>query len=312
MPTVNDPTIQQAFFSLSESHAMRWQGREQSSNLEDRRRIKPQGLAIGGGGLLLLMLLGYMFGIDPAQLNQLVGDIAKNQPGAQGQADDRPLSPEEERTRQFAGAILGFTEDVWGEQFSKVGKRYEKPRMVLFSESVQTGCGVAPAAVGPFYCPADKTVYLDQTFFDELEESLGGSKAEFSQAYVIAHEVGHHVQNLLGYTRLVDEKRRSLSKEEFNEWSVRLELQADYLAGVWAYYGQQKFQFIEPGDTEAALQSARAIGDDRLQRRSTGFVSPENYTHGTSAQRVKWFRRGLETGNLRGMEDLFELPYERL
>jgi len=312
MPTVNDPTIQQAFFSLSESHAMRWQGREQSSNLEDRRRIKPQGLAIGGGGLLLLMLLGYMFGIDPAQLNQLVGDIAKNQPGAQGQADDRPLSPEEERTRQFAGAILGFTEDVWGEQFSKVGKRYEKPRMVLFSESVQTGCGVAPAAVGPFYCPADKTVYLDPTFFDELEESLGGSKAEFSQAYVIAHEVGHHVQNLLGYTRLVDEKRRSLSKEEFNEWSVRLELQADYLAGVWAYYGQQKFQFIEPGDTEAALQSARAIGDDRLQRRSTGFVSPENYTHGTSAQRVKWFRRGLETGNLRGMEDLFELPYERL
>jgi len=291
---------------------MRWQGREQSSNLEDRRRIKPQGLAIGGGGLLLLMLLGYMFGIDPAQLNQLVGDIAKNQPGAQGQADDRPLSPEEERTRQFAGAILGFTEDVWGEQFSKVGKRYEKPRMVLFSESVQTGCGVAPAAVGPFYCPADKTVYLDPTFFDELEESLGGSKAEFSQAYVIAHEVGHHVQNLLGYTRLVDEKRRSLSKEEFNEWSVRLELQADYLAGVWAYYGQQKFQFIEPGDTEAALQSARAIGDDRLQRRSTGFVSPENYTHGTSAQRVKWFRRGLETGNLRGMEDLFELPYERL
>jgi hypothetical protein len=177
---------------------------------------------------------------------------------------------------------------------------------------VQTGCGAAPSAVGPFYCPADKTVYLDPTFFDELDRKLGGSKAEFSQAYVIAHEVGHHVQNLLGYSQIVDQKRRSLPKEEFNRWSVRLELQADYLAGVWAYHGQQKFNFIEPGDIESAIKSANAIGDDRLQKRSTGFTSPENYTHGTSAQRVKWFRLGLQTGNLSMLKKIFEMPYEDL
>jgi predicted metalloprotease len=291
---------------------MRWEGREQSSNLEDRRKIKPQGLAIGGGGLLLLLLLGYMFGVDPNDLNQLIGNANVGQPGAPGQAGDRPLTADEQRTQEFAGTILRFTEVVWDEQFRKKGLEYETPKMVLFSESVQTGCGVAPAAVGPFYCPADKTVYLDPSFFEELDEKLGGSKAEFSQAYVIAHEVGHHVQNLLGYARIVDQKRRTLPKEEFNEWSVRLELQADYLAGVWAHYGQQKFQFIEPGDVDAAIQTAKAIGDDRLMKRSTGFVSPENYTHGTSAQRVKWFRRGLESGDLGSLEELFELPYERL
>jgi predicted metalloprotease len=184
--------------------------------------------------------------------------------------------------------------------------------MVLFSERVQTGCGVAPSAVGPFYCPMDKTVYLDPTFFQELDRKLGGSKAEFSQAYVIAHEVGHHVQNLLGYSELVDRKRRTLPKEEFNEWSVRLELQADYLAGVWAHHGQQKFRFIEPGDIEAAITSANAIGDDRLQKRSTGFTSPENYTHGTSEQRVRWFSQGLKTGDLGRIQELFETPYQQL
>jgi predicted metalloprotease len=155
-------------------------------------------------------------------------------------------------------------------------------------------------------------VYLDPTFFDELERRLGGSKAEFSQAYVIAHEVGHHVQNLLGYSALVDEKRRTLPPAEFNKWSVRLELQADYLAGVWAYHGQRKFNFIEPGDIESAIQSANAIGDDRIQKRSGGFVSPEKFTHGTSAQRVKWFRRGLETGDLRMIKQIFTIPYKDL
>jgi len=184
--------------------------------------------------------------------------------------------------------------------------------MVLFSEQVRTGCGVAPSAVGPFYCPADRTVYLDPTFFNELERRLGGSKADFSKAYVIAHEVGHHVQNLLGYSRLVDEKRRSAPRGESNRWSVRLELQADYLAGVWAFYGQQDFHFIEPGDVESAIQSANAIGDDRLQRNATGFVSPEKFTHGTSAQRVRWFRRGLETGDLKHLKSIFEMPYEQL
>jgi predicted metalloprotease len=184
--------------------------------------------------------------------------------------------------------------------------------MVLFTDRVQSGCGVAPSAVGPFYCPADRTVYLDPTFFTELEGKLGGSAADFSQAYVIAHEIGHHVQKLLGYSDLVDEKRTQVNKAEFNRWSVRLELQADYLAGVWAYYGQKKFNFIEPGDIEAAITSANAIGDDRLQKRSSGFTSPEKYTHGTSAQRIKWFKRGLDTGDVRGMKELFDLPYEQL
>ncbi len=184
--------------------------------------------------------------------------------------------------------------------------------MVLFANAVQTGCGVAPSAVGPFYCPMDKTVYLDPTFFEELDQRLGGSKAEFSQAYVMAHEIGHHVQNLLGFSELVERQRRALPREEFNEWSVRLELQADYLAGVWAHHGQQRFNFIEPGDIEAAITSANAIGDDRLQKQSTGFVSPENYTHGTSEQRMRWFTLGLKTGDLSRIEDLFEMPYEQL
>jgi predicted metalloprotease len=166
--------------------------------------------------------------------------------------------------------------------------------------------------VGPFYCPADRTVYLDPTFFEELDQRLGGSKAEFSQAYVMAHEIGHHVQNLLGFSEIVDRQRRTLPEEEFNEWSVRLELQADYLAGVWAHHGQQKFNFIEPGDIEAAITSANAIGDDRLQKQSTGFVSPEKYTHGTSEQRMRWFTLGLKTGDLSRIEDLFQIPYERL
>jgi predicted metalloprotease len=184
--------------------------------------------------------------------------------------------------------------------------------MVLFTAEVQTGCGNAPSAVGPFYCPADRTVYLDPTFFDELQNKLGGSKADFSNAYVIAHEVGHHVQNLLGYSRIVEGKRRTLDKAGYNQWSVRLELQADYLAGVWAYYGQKKFNFIQPGDVEGAIQSANAIGDDRLQRRAGGFSSPENYTHGTSEQRVRWFRQGLDTGDLSNLRRIFEMPYEEL
>ena len=224
----------------------------------------------------------------------------------------RELTPQEKEQREFVATVLKFTEVVWSDQFRRAGQVYEVPHMVLFSNRVQTGCGVAPSAVGPFYCPADKTVYLDPTFFEELAQKLGGSKAEFSQAYVIAHEVGHHVQNLLGYSDLVDGKRQTLPKAESNEWSVRLELQADYLAGVWAHYGQEKFNFVEPGDVEAAITSANAIGDDRLQKRSTGFTSPENYTHGTSKQRVRWFTLGLQTGDFGKIKELFERPYEDL
>ena len=244
------------------------EGRE-SENLEDRRGMSPKKLAVGGGiGAVVLMLIGYFLGVDPQKLNQLLN---QGQPGGgQGQVQERPLTEEEQRSRKFYSTVLAFTEDVWSEQFQKAGKRYEAPHMVLFSDQVDTGCGSAPAAVGPFYCPADRTVYLDPTFFEELAQKLGGSKAEFSQAYVIAHEVGHHVQNLLGYSKLVDQKRQTLPKAEFNTWSVRLELQADYLAGVWAHHGQKRFHFIQAGDIEAAIQSANAIGDDRLQKRARG------------------------------------------
>ena len=284
------------------------EGRE-SENLEDRRQQGPRRLAIGGGiGAVILLLIAGYFGIDPQQLNQLFNAGGDPQGGEQ-----RAPTAGEARSRKFYSTILAFTEDVWSEQFQKIGKTYTPPKMVLFTNQVETGgCGTAPSAVGPFYCPADRTVYLDPTFFDELAQRLGGSKAEFSQAYVIAHEVGHHVQNLMGYSKLVDDKRRTLPKADFYPWSVRLELQADYLAGVWAHHGQAKFHFLQNGDVESAIQTANAIGDDRLQKRARGFTSPEQYTHGTSAQRVKWFRQGLETGDVRGMKDIFDLPYNKL
>jgi predicted metalloprotease len=302
------------FSLMGASVTMDWEQGRESENLEDRRGMSPKKLAIGGGiGALIILLVGAYLGVDPQQLNDLFNPGQQGGQGAdQGQVEKRPPTREEERSRKFFATILAFTEEVWSEQFRKAGKRYTPPHMVLFSDRVETGCGAAPAAVGPFYCPADRTVYLDPTFFDELEQKLGGSKAEFSQAYVVAHEVGHHVQNLLGYSSIVDEKRRTLPKQEFNKWSVRLELQADYLAGVWAHHGQERFKFIEAGDIESAIKSANAIGDDRLQKRARGFTSPENYTHGRSDQRVKWFRRGLETGDLRMLKEIFEMPYDKL
>lgn len=289
---------------------MRWKGEEQSQNVEDRRAMGGRTMAISGG-TLLLVLIGLFLGVDPKKINQLLGPgpnaVNQNAPGAQ-----RELTEEEKEQKDFVATVLRFTEVVWKEQFQRAGEVYQPPRVVLFSELVETGCGNAPSAVGPFYCPADKTVYLDPTFFEELESNLGGSKAEFSQAYVLAHEIGHHVQNLLGYSEIVDRKRQTLRDAEFNEWSVRLELQADYLAGVWAHYGQKRFHFIEPGDIESAIRSANAIGDDRLQKASKGFTSPEKYTHGTSEQRVQWFKSGLESGNLSRMKDLFEVPYDEL
>ncbi len=288
---------------------MRWEGEEESSNVEDRRGMRKTGLAIGGGVAVLIALLATLLGVNPDVINKLLNDA---QQGG-GPVEERPLNAEELRSQKFASTILRFTEKVWDEQFRKIGKEYVKPHMVLFAERVDTGCGAAPSAVGPFYCPADQTVYLDPTFFDELQDRLGGSKADFSKAYVIAHEVGHHVQNLLGYNKLARQRQRAAASEaDANRWSVRLELQADYLAGVWAHHGQQEFRFIEPGDVESAIKTANAIGDDRLQRRAHGFVSPEKFTHGRSDQRIKWFRAGLKTGDMRGMKRLFELPYGEL
>lgn len=267
---------------------MRWEGSGESSNVEDRRGMNPAMAGGAGIGGLILMAVVYFLTGD-ARVAQQAGRVV-NQNGAVEQHSAEPIN---DRTLHFSETVLKFTEDVWDEQFSKMGKRYEHPKMVLFAQRVKTGCGVAPSDVGPFYCPADRKVYLDPTFFDELEQKLGGSKAEFSQAYVIAHEVGHHIQNLLGYSELVDRHRRD---PDANEWSVRLELQADYLAGVWAHHGQAKFKFIEPGDIDSAVKTANAIGDDRIQKRSQGWVSPEKFTHGRSEQRVRSFRNGYETG----------------
>ncbi len=249
---------------------MRLDDAPESGHVTDSRGMGGK-LALGGGaGGILLVVLGLIFGVDLG-----------------GKRVAGPSGPPDEATLVFTKKVLGTTEEVWKEEFRKQGKTYKVPHLELFSTSVDTGCGHAPSSVGPFYCPADEKVYIDPTFFNELEQKLGGSKADFSKAYVIAHEVGHHVQRLLGYHAAHND----------NDGSVRLELQADYLAGVWAHHGQRKFNFIEPGDVESAIKTANAIGDDRLQKRSGGFVHPEKFTHGTSAQRVKWFQDGLKTGD---------------
>lgn len=273
---------------------MKWEGEERSENVEDRRGLNAPALAMGGGGLtVVIMIAAYFLGIDPNQAKQVAQVIGGGQ--QQAQQDDGRRGGQDDRTRQFAETVLKLTENVWTEEFQKLGKSYPKPKFVLFTQQIDSGCGTAPASVGPFYCPADQKLYLDPSFFDELQDKLGGSKGEFSQAYVIAHEVGHHVQNLLGYSARVDAKRKT-SQE--NDYSVRLELQADYLAGVWANHARKKKRdLVDDKDIDSALTTAKAIGDDRLQKRSRGWTSPESYTHGTSDQRIRCFKKGLETGD---------------
>jgi predicted metalloprotease len=197
---------------------------------------------------------------------------------------------------------------IWDEQFRKMGRSYQKPVLVLFTDQVETACGGADTAVGPFYCPGDSRVYIDLSFYKDMQRKLN-APGDFARAYVIAHEVGHHVQRLLGYADQVDEARRTKSKPEANQMSVRLELQADYLAGVWAYHGQKKFNFLDPGDIESALNAAFQIGDDRLQKKARGYVIPDSFTHGTSAQRQRWFKKGFDTGDVGKARELFELDY---
>lgn len=273
---------------------VRWAGGRRSGNVEDRRGMGGGRLAIGGGvGGLVILLLAMLFGADPlALLRQVQNDPTvlqtPGQPGAPGQG-----IPDE--AREFISVVLAETEDVWHEQFRRMGREYAEPRLVLFTDQVESACGVAGASVGPFYCPSDDQIYLDLGFFEQLER-LGGP-GDFAQAYVVAHEVGHHVQDLLGITDQVHSLQRQVSREEANQLSVRVELQADFFAGVWAHHTERMSQMIEPGDIEEALQAASAIGDDRLQRRSQGYVVPDAFTHGSSAQRVAWFRRGYETGD---------------
>ena len=273
---------------------MLWKGQRQSENVEDRRGMSGGGLAIGGGlGGIVLLVIALLLGADPRQLLEQ----SRGEAPASGTQSSRPINPQEEELKQFSVTVLASTEDVWTDIFRQQGERYTKPTLVLFTDQVRSACGAAGAAVGPFYCPGDEKLYLDLTFFRELQTRFR-APGDFAEAYVIAHEVGHHVQKLMGTMDKVDAARSRISEEQANQLSVRLELQADFLAGVWAYYAQKK-GILEPGDIEEALGAASAVGDDRLQRQTQGYVVPDSFTHGTSEQRVRWFRKGLETGDVR-------------
>jgi len=275
-----------------------------SARIEDRRGATATRGGIGIGTVVVLALIGWALGIDPRTLiggaEMLLGGGEQQQTSAGSTTSSGSPS---DAMGNFVSAVLGSTETVWTDIFAQGGRIYKPPTLVMFSGSTQSGCGFAQAAMGPFYCPIDQKVYLDTSFFQDLEGRLGacqvGSKTcQFSQAYVIAHEIGHHVQNLLGVLPKVQQAQRAMDQTEANSLQVRVELQADCLAGVWANRGQAKWDFIEPGDVDSALQTASAIGDDRLQRQSQGYVVPDAFTHGTSAQRSQWFTTGLKSGTV--------------
>jgi hypothetical protein len=281
---------------------MRWQTGRRSSNIEDGRGSRiPRGIKGGGIGILLLALVGMYFGIDPAVILNVGETLQGTSPES-----STPYQPtaEEKELADFVSVVLADTEDTWQEVFSASNRTYVEPKLVLFSGAVESACGFAQAAMGPFYCPADSKVYIDLSFYHDLKADLN-SPGDFAQAYVIAHEVGHHVQNLLGISDKMAAERSRLSEVEYNRLSVKLELQADCLAGVWANHADRVRQVVEPGDIEEALNAASNIGDDRQQRKSQGRVTPDSFTHGTSAQRVSWFRRGFQSGNI-GSCDTFK------
>ena len=273
---------------------MRWRGRRQSENVEDRRGMGGPAMVGGGLGLMVIALIVALLGGNPQRFLQ---QAKQRQAGAAQQGQPAELTPQQIEEGEFVKTIFADTEDVWTRLFAEAGKTYRKPTMVLFTGKVQSACGFASAASGPFYCPADEKVYLDTSFFQQLSKQMG-APGDFAQAYVIAHEVGHHVQKQLGYTNHVEQIRRTRSKEEANEASVRLELQADFFAGCMLHHAQKVKNIIEPGDVEEGLRAAAAIGDDRLQQRAQGYVVPESFTHGTSQQRLRWFMKGLQSGDL--------------
>lgn len=280
-------------------------GRE-SENVEDRRGGGFGGLSLGGRGIgigtILLLLVGAYFGIDPRLILGLLGGGAPVQVTAP--AHKPPANDPEAR---FVSMVLADTEDTWRALFQKAGRQYQDPHLVLFTGATQTACGLGRAAMGPFYCPPDQKVYIDLSFYDDLKQRFG-APGDFAQAYVIAHEIGHHVQNLLGISDKVQAAWQRMGEAQANQLSVRLELQADCLAGVWAHHADRARQVLEKGDIEEGLRAASAIGDDRLQRRTQGYVVPESFTHGTSAQRVQWFKRGIETGSVAGCDTFQNSP----
>jgi predicted metalloprotease len=282
---------------------MKWAGRRESGNVEDRRGISRGGIIGGGLGSIVLVILALIFGVDPSQFLQ------QGEPGTGGGTEtSRAVNPAEEQLKKFTSVVLADTEDVWNKLFKEqLGKQYRDPALVLFTDQVRSACGAASSAMGPFYCPGDQKVYIDLQFFAELEQRYRAA-GDFAQAYVVAHEVGHHVQNQLG----IFNQRRGMSEAEANQMSVRTELQADYLAGVWAHHAQKMKNILEPGDLEEALSAASAVGDDRLQKQGQGYVVPDSFTHGTSAQRARWFRKGFETGDASKMMDTFKVGYNQL
>jgi predicted metalloprotease len=272
---------------------MRWQTGRRSDNVEDRRGMRSPTRLVGGGlGTVLLVIVALYFGVDPSILLNQGGLPLPNAPESSAPYQ---ASPQERELTEFVAVVLADTEDTWHALFRGMGREYEEPKLVLFSGAVQSACGTASAAVGPFYCPADQRLYIDLSFYGDLKNRFG-APGDFAQAYVIAHEIGHHVQNLVGIAEKVHSLRAQASQAESNKLSVMMELQADCLAGVWAHHADRARHILEEGDVEEALNAASSIGDDRLQRQARGTVTPDSFTHGSSAQRVHWFRRGLEAG----------------
>lgn len=273
---------------------MRLDDLEESQNVEDRRGSGGgRGVVLGGGlGSLVLVVVVLLLGGDPKALLDTMG----TQGG--GRVSSAPASAEDVQLSVLVKKVLRSTEIVWAEEFKRLGRQYREPRMVIFSRQVQTGCGAADSGVGPFYCPADQTVYIDLSFYRELKQRFG-APGDFAQAYVIAHEVGHHVQHELGLSRPLDQARGRVSEKQQNALSVRLELQADFLAGLWARKQNDQSRFLEPGDIEEAMRAAEVIGDDALQRQATGRVVPDSFTHGSSEQRMRWFMKGFQSGDIR-------------
>jgi predicted metalloprotease len=276
---------------------MKWRNRRKSSNIEDRRGMSTSTAAKGGGiGLIALALIGMYFGIDPRVVMQVGGQLTGGGETTTQRTDYRPTA-EQQQLGEFTSVILADSEDAWHAMFKQIGMRYQEPKLVLFTNRVQSACGAAEAAMGPFYCPGDRKVYIDLGFFSDLKKRHN-APGDFAQAYVVAHEVGHHVQNLLGISTKVQNARSRMSQEQGNALSVRLELQADCFAGLWAQHTERAKHVLDQGDIEEALNAASAIGDDRLQKQARGFSSPESFTHGSSKQRVKWFKKGLLGGNM--------------
>ena len=271
---------------------MLWQGRRESDNVEDRRGMSGGGMLAGGGiGTIIIGIIYFLLGGNPSDITNQVAQPQQTQSAV-------PRSPEEEKLASFTRVILADTEDVWGAIFKENGQTYKQPKLVMFTQQTQSGCGFSSAATGPFYCPGDEKVYIDLSFFNDLENRFKAS-GDFAKAYVIAHEVGHHIQKLMGTFDKVDNQRQNLGETGANKLSVKMELQADFYAGVWANRDQKMKQVLENGDIESALNAANAIGDDRLQKQSKGYVVPDAFTHGTSQQRMYWFKKGYETGDIR-------------